>query len=107
MKKVILILAVCLFACQAMAQLLEPAKQVYKSPHLREAIKAHHTVAILPFDVQITYRKTPKNLDTVWHARQEVELAQQVQFEVYSSLLREFFKYKVRFQNVLETNRLL
>jgi hypothetical protein len=107
MKKIILLLTVVLFSCQVIAQILEPAKQVYKSPKLKEAVKAHHVVAILPFNAQITYRKTPKDLDSVAHALEEAELGQQVQFEVYSSLLREFFKYKVRFQNTMETNRLL
>lgn len=107
MKKVLFIAAMCLFTCQAMAQLLEPAKQVYKSPNLKDAVKTHHIVAILPFEAQITYRKTPKDLDSVAHAREEADLGKQTQFEVYSSLLREFFKYKVRFQNIMETNRLL
>lgn len=90
-----------------MAQLLEPGKQVYKSPKLKDAIKEHHLVAILPFEAHITYRKVPKSFDSVAHIQEEKDLALQVQFEVYTSLMREFFKYKVRFQNTTETNRLL
>jgi hypothetical protein len=107
MKKIIILFLVCVFAGQTKAQLLEPAKQVYKSPNLKETIKQHHLVAVLPFNAYITYRKPPKNLDSVAHGREEVELGQSVQFEVYNALLREFFKYKVRFQNIIETNRLL
>lgn len=107
MKKILLLLTICVATLNASAQLLEPGKEVYKSPKLKEAVKAHHTVAILPFDAHITYRKVPKDFDSVAHMRQEGELAKQVQFEVYTSLMKEFFKYKVRFQNVIETNRLL
>jgi hypothetical protein len=107
MKKLLLLFTICLLTCQAMAQLFEPAKKVYKNPRLSEAIRDHHVVAILPFEAQITYRKIPEKLDSAALENEELELGQSIQFEIYTSLLREFFKFKVRFQNTLETNRLL
>ncbi|WP_295767636.1 hypothetical protein [uncultured Mucilaginibacter sp.] len=107
MKKVLIILMLSLACLHSNAQLLEPGKEVYKSPKLKQAIKAHRTVAILPFDTHIAYRKTPKDFDSTAHLRNEAELSKQVQFDVYTALIKEFFKYKVRFQNIQETNQLL
>jgi len=57
-------LALALFiTCQtliAQAQWGESAKQIFKSPKLNSSVAKHKLVAILPFSVQLTYRKQPE-----------------------------------------------
>lgn len=56
--------------CIAMAQ-LEGSKQTFESPKLKSAISAHKIVAILPFDVTISYRKQPKGFSPEGNRDQE------------------------------------
>ena len=61
MKKILLTLAIlCCFTVLTKAQ-FEGSKQIFESPKLKETIKTQKIVAILPFEVKISYRKQPKN----------------------------------------------
>ena len=50
-----------LFANIAVAQ-IESGKQVFKSPTLTDLVMKSKTVAILPFNVSISYKKMPKGV---------------------------------------------
>ena len=84
MKKTLtLIVAVICISLHASAQ-----KQIFESPKLQEAIKQHKLVAILPFNVTISYRKPPKNFDAEANHRLELERGKKVQASMYTYLLR-------------------
>lgn len=58
MKKSLLLFVAMVTGMVANAQ-YENAKQVFNSPKLQEAVKTHKLVAILPFEVKMTYKKQP------------------------------------------------
>lgn len=106
MKKYIITLIVALgVAFTSQAQ--ESAKQVFESPKLSEEIAKHKTVAILPFNVSITYRKQPKNFNAEANKEQEKSMSKSIQGSMYTFLLRKGDKYTVEFQDVDKTNILL
>ena len=85
----------------------EGSKQTFESPNLTTAIASHRMVAILPFDVRITYRKQPKNLNLEAEREQESKMSTTIQGSLYTYLLRRSTDYPVNLQNVDETNLLL
>jgi hypothetical protein len=85
----------------------EGAKQTFESPKLKSSIAAHKTVAILPFDVKITYRKQPKNFSSEANKDQEKTMSKSIQASMYTFLLRRLEDYSVSFQDVDKTNILL
>ncbi len=107
MKKGLLTLlsSFCFVLC--FAQLGEAAKQVYSSPKLKEAIETHKVVAILPFKANLSYKNLPKNYDADANAKQEKEVALQMQNGMYTYLLRKGSKFTVSFQDIDRTNALL
>ncbi|WP_423149418.1 hypothetical protein [Rubrolithibacter danxiaensis] len=86
---------------------LESAKQIFKSPKLQSEVSKHQTVAILPFEVKISYRKQPKNFSTEANRDQEHSMAKSIQASMYTFLLRKSKDYTVTFQDVDKTNILL
>jgi uncharacterized membrane protein len=105
MKKLFVLMA-CLWSVTASAQ-FEGAKQVYESPNLKAKIAKHKVVAILPFDVTITYRKQPKNFNAEANKEQQKSMAASIQQSMYTFLLRRGSDYSVSFQDVEKTNVLL
>ncbi|OOQ58551.1 hypothetical protein [Mucilaginibacter pedocola] len=106
MKKILLFAVVCLFGLNAHAQ-FESAKQIYESPKLKDAVKTHKLVAILPFNVKISYKKPPKNFDAASNHEQELKMGKNIQSSMYTYLLRKADNYSVSFQDVEKTNVLL
>lgn len=103
MKKTLtLIVAVICISLQAFAQ-----KQIFESPKLKEAVAQHKTVAILPFNVSISFRKPPKNFDADANHRLEIETGKKVQSSMYTYLLRRSNEYTVTFQDPEKTNVIL
>ena len=103
MKKTLtLIVAVICISLQTFAQ-----KQIFESPKLKEAVAQHKLVAILPFNVSISYRKLPKNFDADANHRLELETGKKVQASMYTYLLRKSTEYTVTFQDPEKTNVLL
>ncbi len=96
----------CLFSLTASAQ-FEGAKQIYESPKLKQRIATHKMVAILPFEVKLTYRKQPKNFNAEANKEQEKSMAGSIQLSMYTFLLRRGSDYTVEFQDVEKTNALL
>lgn len=85
----------------------ETAKQIFESPKLSEEIVKHQTVAILPFEVSIIYRKQPKNFSVEANKEQEKSMSTSLQGSMYTFLLKKGRKYTVEFQDVDKTNILL
>ncbi len=103
MKKVVLTLTLfLLITIESFAQ-----KQIFESPKLKSEISKHKIVAILPFNVSITYKKQPKNYSAEGNKAQEVEMSKSIQSSMYTYLLRKAKSYTVGFQDVDKTNILL
>ncbi|SFI13575.1 hypothetical protein [Halpernia frigidisoli] len=102
MKKYLLFAILMLTAVKTAAQ-----KQIFEATNLQEKIKEEKTVAILPFDVTITYKKIPKNFDKEENDAQEIKMSKNIQSSMYTFLLRKKDKYSVTFQDVDKTNILL
>lgn len=102
MKKTLLILIILFIYGSASAQ-----KQVFESPTMKETIAKHKLVAILPFNVSISYKHPPKNYTAEANHQQELETAKNIQTGMYTYLLRKANNYSVSFQDVEKTNILL
>lgn len=85
----------------------QASKQIFESPNLKSEISSHKTVAILPFDVAITYKKQPKNFSDEANKAQEAKLSSSIQNSMYTYLLRKGKDYTVDFQDIDKTNILL
>ncbi len=86
---------------------LEGSKQIFESPKLKSEIQKHKIVAILPFDVKISYKKQPKNFSAEANRDQEKSMSKSIQSSMYTFLLRKADDYTVSFQDVDKTNILL
>lgn len=107
MKKILLTLTV-LFALSIHANAqFEGSQQVFESPKLKEAVKSQKLVAILPFEVKISYRKQPKNFSAEANKSQELSMSKSIQASMYTFLLRKKSDYTVDFQDVDKTNIVL
>ena len=106
MKKIGLFVLLLSFAVTVKAQ-FETAKQVFESPKLKMETEKHKTVAILPFDVMIKYRKQPKNFSAEANRAQELSMAKSIQQSMYTYMLKKADNYSVSFQDVEKTNILL
>lgn len=106
MKKSLLLFVAMVTGMVANAQ-YENAKQVFSSPKLQEAVKTHKLVAILPFEVKMTYKKQPRDFDLETNREKEREKGYSIQSSIYTFLLRKASKYTVEFQDVEKTNVLL
>lgn len=106
MKKVLLTLSVFILTFAAKAQ-LEGSKQIFESPKLKAEIVAHKTIAILPFDTKISYKKQPKGFSAEANRDQEKTMSKSIQSSMYTFLLRKSKDYTVEFQDVDKTNILL
>ncbi|MEO8819383.1 MAG: hypothetical protein ABI267_09530 [Ginsengibacter sp.] len=85
----------------------EAAKQTYSAPNLKSEIQKQKTVAILPFDVAITYKRIPKHYDSSANKNEEKSLTTNLQSSMFTYLLRKADKYSVTFQDPTRTNALL
>lgn len=102
MKKLFLLVLFSSFAFTSYSQ-----KQIFESPNLVSEIKLHKTVAVLPFEVKLTYRKQPKNFSAEANRNQEISMSKSIQSSMYTFLLRKREEYSVSFQEVDRTNILL
>ncbi|SMD09286.1 hypothetical protein [Pedobacter nyackensis] len=106
MKKTLILLTLLSCSLVTMAQ-YENAKQVFESPTLKESVKTHKLVAIIPFETTISFKKTPKNYDAEANREKERKMASSIQSSMYTFLLRKADNYSVVFQDVDKTNTLL
>ena len=82
-------------------------KQIFESPKMKSEIAKHKIVAILPFNVSITYKKQPKNYSAEGNLEQEKNLSKSIQTSMFTYLLKKGKNYSVDFQDVEKTNVLL
>ncbi|MGC4129667.1 MAG: hypothetical protein QM564_08950 [Bergeyella sp.] len=82
-------------------------KQIHVSDKAAQRISEHKVIAILPFDVNITYKKQPKNFSAEANRDQEIAMSTNIQTSMYTFLLRRKNEYFVDFQDVDKTNILL
>ena len=106
-RKQILTLFLSVIISYASFGQFEGAKQVYSSPKLKTEILKHKTIAILPFQAAITYKRPPKNFDAATNAADEQKLAASMQQGMFTYLLRKSSNYTVNFQDIERTNALL
>lgn len=95
------------FISNANAQFGESAKQTFESPKLTTEKAKHTTVAILPFETKISYKKQPKNFSSEANKAQEESMAKSIQASMYTFLLKRGKNYSVNFQDTEKTNTLL
>lgn len=106
MKKIFTLIA-CLYCSTIVFAQFEGSKQIFESPKMAVEIAKHQTVAIVPFNTKITYRKQPKNFNAEANRDQEVTMSKSIQNSLYTFLLRKADDYSVSFQDVNKTNILL
>lgn len=106
-KKLLLFVTLVTCSVSFVFAQFEGAKQTFTSPKLKEEIQKHKTVAILPFETAITYKRPPKNYDSSANKNEELNIAKDLQQSMYTYLLRKADKYSVTFQDVDRTNALL
>ena len=107
MKATILIFSLFFFVSHTSFAQFEAAKQTYSAPNLKSEIAKQKTVAILPYDVSIVYKRVPKNYDASATKSEEESLKTNLQSSMYTYLLRKADKYTVTFQDPTRTNALL
>jgi hypothetical protein len=103
MKKLLLITS--FFICTA--SFSQSAKQIFESPNLKSVLYTAKKVAILPFNVSISYKKMPKGMSLDQIKDNEKAESIQMQQGMYTYLLRRSDDYSVSFQEVDRTNSLL
>lgn len=105
--KNILTILIAAVICKSSNAQFEGSKQVYSSPKLKTEIPTHKTVAILPFNATISYRRLPKNFDEAANKADQNTMAANLQQGMYTYLLRKASEYSVAFQDIERTNALL
>ena len=103
MKKLLLMASV--FICTT--SFSQGAKQIFESPNLKSLVYSAKKVAILPFNVSISYKKMPKGMSLDQIKDNEKAESIQMQQGMYTYLLRKLDNYSVSFQEVDRTNSLL
>jgi hypothetical protein len=103
MKKLLLIASVFIYT----ASFSQGAKQIFESPNLKSVVYSAKKVAILPFNVSISYKKMPKGMSLDQIKDNEKAESIQMQQGMYTYLLRKLDNYSVSFQEVDRTNSLL
>jgi hypothetical protein len=96
-----------LFCLLFISSLCFAQKQIYESAKMKQNIAKHKIVAILPFNVTISYKKQPKNYSAEGNKEQEEKMSTSIQTSMYTYLLRKAKSYSVDFQDVEKTNILL
>jgi len=103
MKKLLLIVSAFIYT----ASFSQGAKQIFESPNLKSVVYSAKKVAILPFNVSISYKKMPKGMSLDQIKDNEKAESIQMQQGMYTYLLRRSDDYSVSFQEVDRTNSLL
>ncbi len=81
--KNILTILIAAIICKSSAAQFEGSKQVYSSPKLKAEIPTHKTVAILPFNATISYKRLPKNFDEAANKADQNSMAANLQQGMY------------------------
>lgn len=100
MKKLNIALVVVLF-------LFTSCATIYQAPELSIREINHRTIAILPFDASIQYRKLPEDVSISDIMEMEEEMGYVFQNQMYISFLRNIEDYFIEFQDIDQTNTIL
>ena len=100
MTKLNLIFIVSLF-------LLGSCASIYNASNLNSKISSHKTVAILPFEVVIQFRKFPKNVTLDYIRKLQEDEGFNTQSLCFSRFLQKSADYTILFQDVNKTNSIL
>ena len=103
MKKLLLIASLFIYTdsfCQS-------ERQIFEYPNLKSLISTAKKVAILPFNVSISYEKMPKGMSLDQIKDNEKAESIQMQQAMYTYLVLKSDNYSVSFQEVDRTNYLL
>ena len=103
MKKLLLIALLFIYTdifCQS-------ERQIFEYPNLKSLISTAKKVAILPFNVSISYEKMPKGMSLDQIKDNEKVESIQMQQAMYTYLVIKSDNYSVSFQEVDRTNYLL
>lgn len=107
MKKYYLVLLLFFVSKMSFAQGFEGSKQIFEGPKFKSEIPKHKTVALLPYEVKISYKRQPKNFNLEANKDQENTMSKSIQSSMYTFLLKKSSEYFVSFQDVEKTNVLL
>lgn len=103
LSKILLVISFSVYSLLCFGQ----QKEIFAVPNLKEILKTHKTVAILPLAVTISFKRFPKGYDAANNAAQEKEEGKNLQQGLYTYLLKKSDDYTVSFQDVQRTNILL
>lgn len=81
--------------------------RVYESPNLKEKIKIHKKVAIIPFQTSITYKKKPEKYDSLAVKEHEKAISEDSQEAAFNFLLSKSKYLTVEIQDIEKTNSTL
>lgn len=104
MKNSIILTVILLLSLKGFSQ---SSKQIFESPSLPSLIAKSKKVALLPFNVSISYKKMPKGLTLEQIKDNESAESIQMQQGMFTYLLRKANDYSVAFQEVDRTNAIL
>lgn len=107
MKKPYLFVVLVFFIKVGFSQGLEGSKQIFESPRFKSEILTHKIVALLPYDVKISYKRQPKDFNLEANKSDELAMSTSIQASMYTFLLSKADNYFVSFQDVDKTNILL
>jgi hypothetical protein len=85
----------------------ESNKQVYRAPNLDDVKKDIKTVAVLPFNIVLSYKKMPKGMTVEMIKEEEEKARTEFQQGLYTYLLRKQESFTATVQNPDRTNALL
>ena len=80
---------------------------IYKTTDLSHRISKHKSIAFLPFDAIIRYKKMPKNTTIEQIKEMESDMGYVFQEQIYTRFLKKIKYYSIEFQDVSMTNALL
>ncbi len=85
----------------------ESNKQIYKAPNLDEVKRNIKTVAVLPFNIVLSYKRMPKGMTVEMIKEEEEKARTEFQQGLYTYLLRKQESFTATVQNPDRTNALL
>lgn len=106
MKFTIALMLATLMCTETFAQ-LESDKQIYRSPKLEEEKKRIKSVAVLPFTVNLSFKKLPKGMTAEMIKEEEKQGREELQHGLYTYLLKKQENFTVTIQDPQKTNIIL
>jgi len=90
-----------------LAIIISGCATVYTASELQNHKEKHQVIAILPFDVTVSYNKLPNRVTVQQIEENEFEMGFVLQNQMYNRFLRKAGQYTVDFQDIDKTNMML